>query len=399
MKKKSLLKTCRKQLMAVAAGVLLTVLMFLKGGSGVLVTDGTRTMVKRPGYGEAPGTVTVQADGENVTFCVSGRKRTEYETKDLMNRLAEQLPEWITAEGETTENIRTGLRLENSYEGFAGISVSWMPEDTDILEKDGNVRKEAVTEKKETGIRCTMTGETSEGTETETFVFPLTIFPGPAEETEESRVERLLKEADQKDPSSEMMTLPESITYAEKKDLTPLLFTVLGVLAAVLLSLKPAEEEKKRKKDRELELTADYSDVVSKFLIYTGAGLTVRNAFLKLAPRGRNALRAVDRELEKAAADLGSGMPEGEAYGKFAAACGLRCYMRFAALLERNGKTGDASLANELELELAEAFDQRKNAAKRAGEEAGTKLAFSLILSLAAVLAAVSVPAILQMNL
>ena len=92
---------------------------------------------------------------------------------------------------------------------------------------------------------------------------------------------------------------------------------------------------------------------------------------------------------------LKSGMAEGRAYGEFGRRCGLQPYVKLAALLEQNRKTGSKNLKSALELEMVSAFEQRKNLAKKLGEEAGTKLLLPLFLMLGVVMIMIVVPAFL----
>ena len=60
-------------------------------------------------------------------------------------------------------------------------------------------------------------------------------------------------------------------------------------------------------------------------------------------------------------------------------------------------KTGDSKIRAEMELEVRDAFEQRKNTARRLGEEAGTKLMLPLMHSLLTVLIITVVPAMLTL--
>lgn len=60
---------------------------------------------------------------------------------------------------------------------------------------------------------------------------------------------------------------------------------------------------------------------------------------------------------------------------------------------------GTGGLAETLELEAAQAFEERKNLAKRRGEEAGTKLLFPMLMMLVVVIAIMLIPACMTMEL
>lgn len=86
-----------------------------------------------------------------------------------------------------------------------------------------------------------------------------------------------------------------------------------------------------------------------------------------------------------------------QAYGDFGRRCGLRCYARFASLLQNGLQTGNRNLRRLLEAEMEEAFQQRKDTAKRLGEEASGKLLLPLFLMLGVVMVMITAPAFLAL--
>ena len=113
------------------------------------------------------------------------------------------------------------------------------------------------------------------------------------------------------------------------------------------------------------------------------------------ARQGKDKVRPAYEELVKTAVQIGSGQPESKAYHEFGRRCGLQPYIKLSALLEQSQKTGSKQLRPALELEMASAFEQRKNLARKLGEEATTKLLFPLLLMLGVVMVMIVVPAFL----
>lgn len=367
-------KNIRKgQAACLLAGAVLAAASALFGGTKDLCREGETVTILRPGYGEEDREQTVRVNGENISFTVSGRKYTEEEAETILSRLAEVL----SSSKDPEQRI--------SYDGYEGVRAEW---------SEG-----------ENGSSCRLTVRTERGIREKVLFFPgiLRAAPFEKETTFAEKAGELLALADAATVTGERIVLPReldgvSLNYGEKKDPAPAMLLLLGGTAALLLGKRPAEEEKKRKKQRETELLLDYSDVVSRLLIYLGAGLTVPNAFARLSAGAEGSGRAVFREIGAAVRDMENGVPEGEALSAFAKRCGPPCYVRLASLLERNQKTGGNSVRNELEREMQEAFAGRKEAARRMGEEAGTRLLLPLLLSLSAVLLVTAVPAFLKMN-
>ena len=155
-------------------------------------------------------------------------------------------------------------------------------------------------------------------------------------------------------------------------------------------------------KMRERLLLLDYAEIVSKLMVFIGAGMTIRaswelitEGYERAVARDSKERRPAYEEMCHTAARLSSGLSEGKAYNEFGRRCGLQPYVKLAALLEQNRKTGSKNLRQALELEMTSAFEQRKNLARKLGEEAGTKLLLPLFLMLGIVMVMIVVPAFL----
>ena len=86
----------------------------------------------------------------------------------------------------------------------------------------------------------------------------------------------------------------------------------------------------------------DYPTLVSKFVLFLGAGLSVRNVFRKLGEdylkqRGEGGeKRYVYEEILLVCHELDSGISEASAYAHFGARCRSRQYTKFCSLLSQN---------------------------------------------------------------
>ena len=136
-------------------------------------------------------------------------------------------------------------------------------------------------------------------------------------------------------------------------------------------------------------------------MVYLGAGLTLRNSFLLIAEHADNLVkrgiqenRALYDELHIMANQFAKNMPESEIYTDFGRRIHLKPYTKLVSLIEQNRKNGTSNLRALLEVEMNDAFTERKNTARRLGEEAGTKLLLPLFLLLSIVMCIVIVPAL-----
>ena len=397
-------KIKKEQVLCLLAGVILCALSFLTGkGSVIKEAEGGESTIERPGYGEEAADYKIEAyiEGEEkeITVHVSGREYTEDEAGAQFEKLMDLLIENMAGENKSLTEARKDLLFLSSVNGFPGINISYSPSDRSLIASDGRVLNEELSEPAELTVEMTLRA----GKEKESFCVPVTVYP--REITEESiweAAERLISEADESSINGAHIFLPESIngkkvTYKEKTDLSPLLILLLSVVSCVLLTVKPKEDELKKKKQRETELLMDYSEIVSGLSVYIGAGLTIRNAWKELSKAAENDEREVYREVLRTERELSNGVSESEAYMGFGKRCGLKCYIRLASLLDRQRVNGDGSLLSALTLEMEEAFEQRKNTARRLGEEAGTRLLLPLMMSLITVMIIILAPAVMKM--
>ena len=202
-----------------------------------------------------------------------------------------------------------------------------------------------------------------------------------------------------------MLSLPteidgQRIFYSEHEDRSYLLLPLLGVIAAMAIYMRQGQARRTEKKQRETLLMLDYSELVSKLMVYIGAGLTVRNAletisqhFDALIARGIKADRPLYQELRTMVIQFRRNMPESEIYLSFGRRVNLKPYTKLVSLIEQNRMNGARNLRAMLELEMEDAFEQRKTTARRLGEEAGTKLLLPLFIMLGIVMIIVIVPA------
>ncbi len=206
------------------------------------------------------------------------------------------------------------------------------------------------------------------------------------------------------------LTLPgeidgQAIYFSEREDRTYLLLPLLGVIAAMALYMRQGQLQREEKKKRDNQLMLDYSELVSKLMVYIGAGLTLRNAFETISQhydaliaRGIKEDRPLYQELRTMVLQFQRNVPESDIYLGFGRRINLKPYTKLVSLVEQNRRNGTRNLRSMLELEMEDAFEQRKTTARRLGEEAGTKLLLPLFLMLAIVMTIVIVPAMTALN-
>lgn len=341
-----------------------------------------------------------------IVLPVMPRQYTEKQAEEAMEELGARLDTIILGENPSLDAVRQKLSLISS-DSKTGFRIQWTSEDSYLISADGEINNQELAE--DDGICVNLSAEVMDGLgNSRTFSFPVTIF-GPFLSEEEKLGKDILKIMEEKEKNSrteEGFYLPEDyqgkpLIYRRKEGKEHVWLLVLGPFLAVLLRARERNEQKQIKKTRERRLLLDYSEVVSKLQIFLGAGMTVRTAWERIAldyqevKEKGGQVRPAYEEMLQTYYQMRSGTPEGKAYEEFGRRCILQPYLKLAGLLEQNRKTGTKNLRHLLQIEMSDAFEQRKNLARRQGEEAATKLLIPLFLMLGVVMVIVVVPAFL----
>ena len=380
---------------------------------GSVITNGSESflksgnMIERTGYGGLDREYELTVEGlsekpEKLTVEVGARQYTEAEAKELFSSLIEEIPFIICGNNENLSSVREDLELVKSLPEY-GVKLTWYPEDAELISYDGEVRNEGLKAPISTSLRLIF----SDGNTDSTYEIPVTVLPKLRDDKESliADFQKTLSDENTKQINSGELVLPEefegrSLSYKKDADLTPLFIIFLGVVAAVSLAFKERSEASARLKRREEELTIDYSEFVSKLMVFIGAGFGIRGAWEKIVEGYERSgiKRALYTEMKISLGELERGVPEGKVYTDFGRRCGLRPYIKLCSIVEQNRKNGGRNIRALLSAEMAEAFLERKNIAKRLGEEAGTKLLIPLFIMLMIVMAIVILPAMLALN-
>ena len=397
----------REQLLALLAAVILAMASYFVSADQSFLKQGNKIERGVPGSVDKQYELRVKGvtDGtESLNVRVSPREFTEEEAQQKMEQLAEELSLYICGENENLAHVQGDLVLKKTIPGYEGIRLSWYPADPKLISYEGKISNLDLAGPTESSLNVVMKA----GGQRAEYTLPVTVLPAVLDSEAElmEKLQQDLSAANENGLYDDAIELPaevagRQISYEVPPNTGWIRILALGILAFALLGLKPEQDRRQQMKKRETELLLDYSDVISKLVIYMGAGLTVKNAWIRITDRYQQTdasePRAVYEEMSKTSRELEKGVPESKAFADFAGRCQMNCYLKMVSLLEQSRKTGDARAENALLLEAQESFEQRKNIARRLGEEAGTKLMLPLVISLITVMIIVAVPAMMTL--
>lgn len=364
--------------------------------------------INRPGVDEYDTEMEIEVEGlldkpQRIEIPVTKRTYSKDEAKEAIKKGLEEILLTLPGENSSLQNITTDLNLTNEISDL-GLSVRWDFGESELIDILGNVHNENLKENINLDIEVSLSYETYE----ESYIVPITVCPKIL-----SNDERLLKGlidkisiADKESIQKDGYTLPDtydgkSLIYHYGEAFNFNIIPIMGIIIAILLYLQEKEKESRSTENRKRELMKDYPDIVSKLIVFIGAGLSVRQSWESIVIdyenecKENNERRYAYEEMVKALAKLKTGIYENTVYKDFGRSCALRQYMKLASLLEQNRRNGLANLHSLLSMESQSAWDERINLARREGEELNTKLLLPLFMMLLIVMMIIIVPALL----
>jgi pilus assembly protein TadC len=224
------------------------------------------------------------------------------------------------------------------------------------------------------------------------------------EEKLSNQIKEAIRSADEQSASEERLPLPgrmgsRSIVWEEKPSGSGISVLVFAGIVSFLAAAAMGSRLHNEVVQRERQMMLDYPQIISKFVLFLGAGLSVRSTFIKIgedySKRREQGMpeRGAYEEILLVCRELASGVPETEAYANFGQRCRSRQYTRLSALLAQNLKKGNQELLSVMRQEAKASYEERQNTARKLGEEAETKLLLPMILMLAITMLIIIIPA------
>jgi len=350
----------------------------------------------------------LEEDPVAMDFSIEPRRYKEDEVEDAIERCLPDAVAMAQGDNPSMDEVYYNLNLKESV-GDYGFLLSWTPKDQELIRFDGTVVNEDLEGPVQTELRLTISNDQA----TADYAVPVTVMPRIYTDAElrEKGLTGKVSEADEDAATEEAVALPDSyagqkIVYRAGKDTNYNFLWILGIVMAALLLLRDKENAKKADTVRFKQMQMDYPEIVSKLMVFVGAGMSVRMAWDAIATdyeeswariEGTPEERYAYIELCRTNSRIKTGTPEGVAYRQFGRECKSKQYMKLASLLEQNRKTGVANMKSLLQTEMIEAWAERKNLALRQGEEASTKLMLPLMMMLVIVMVIIMVPALMSM--
>lgn len=342
---------------------------------------------------------------KELALSVEPRKKTEDEVEAAFEKSRELLEKSLNPKGEKEILVTETLMLPQ-YLSETGVSIRWDSSKEEVLSKSGTIKREGLEEICEISL---VAGMSLEEAYTE-IVFSVKVLPYAAKSKEALfyEAEKALKKLEEETVGEEGFLLPEEICgvtveRSKKKVSIIAVLAAVGLLLPVVIFFAKQQEKDKERLKREEALLSAYPQLITKLTLYTGAGLSLRGAWERLAADCRKRMvengkkDAACEEVLILAGELQNGASEAKAYEAFGRRTGQKPYLRCAALLTSGLQKGSGRLKEGLEAEVRMAWEAHRERVTRKGEEAQTKLLFPMMGMLLLVMAVVMIPAFFSM--
>lgn len=338
---------------------------------------------------------------EEITYLVEERQYTDEEIHYLLQQVTKDLPEIIKGQNESLACVRKNLVLPIQLKEYP-FTIVWKSSDYQRLGTDGRVNTQELPQE---GKEIMLTAILSCREKTFRREFSVRLCPEIIS-TEDYRFEQLrslIEKSDERSKQEMIMPLPEKIgeeiiTWQECESRKDGYFLLLGVLGGIAVVWGMNRDLDEKEKERQKELTASYPEFVSSLQLYMGAGLSIRNAFFKLGndyrlqKKNNGKQQFLYEEIVLACNCLANGVPEQEAYRKWAERCDEVHYRKLGYLLVSYSRRGNSDILQQLGKEVCHAWEECRQKVRKQGEEAGTKMLFPMVLMLLVVMMLILLP-------
>ncbi len=359
-------------------------------------------------------------DYGTYTITVHARQLTQKEAQEGAQGILAQFPDALLGDNISPDQIRSSLVMPDPAQ-MQPFSLAWESSRYAVLDSDGSIFNEDYTQEQAEEVELTALLTCGDYHFQKKMNFVVRAPIRSEREKMQDTVGRVLLKAEKESADRERFTLPDSaeglsLSWRENVEDVSAGILILGIVICILVWYVTDYRLHEKTKERNRQLAIDYPQLVSKIVLYMGAGMSVRNVFYKCAGeyrqklaaqnvpddpngkrhsahRGQHAGRWLYEEVLLVCNELDSGVPEAEAYMHFGRRCHLRQYTKLCTLLVQNLRRGNDTLLQVLQEEAESSFEERKNLARELGEEAGTRLLFPMMIMLGITMLIIIVPA------
>ncbi len=369
-------------------------------------------LIERKEYGKGAVELELMAESEEgreeISFTLEEVQYTPEQIKILFEKAIMDLENIMLGLNSSLDEVRSPLNFVHKMDGYP-FTITWHLNNYQVIDSQGQLKSKFLSEEG-TMVKITailkyfdFSGEYT------CFARILPVLNKGKEEVFQT-IQKEIEKKEKEEKYERIFRLPEEIggkkiIWSEKFSTYSYFFMGITVLVCILISINKDKSLEKKLEERKNQMLLDYPEVITKFSLLLGAGMTLRMVWKKIVgdyekrENRKGEKRYVYEEMKLTYYEMQSGVPEIEAYKRFGKRCGIPRYLKFTSLLTQNIKKGTDGMLGVLEMEAKDAFEDRKDMARKLGEEASTKLLLPMGMMLGVVLMLIVIPAFLSFQI
>lgn len=383
----------------VVIGVIFSAYLWIGNLKDVTIVD---NVLSRSEYGEGDNNYALQVtDGDtqyDISLKMQEREYTKEEIDQFTKDFVEIIDDKILGDNTSLDKVEYDLNFVEEVEGFP-FTIEYKT-DSDYISKDGGLVNRELLEPQLVEIDM----EVSYGEYKATHTIYAMVYSKAIKPTLIELIQEQLNNEESEKREEKSLSLPDKVGETKlkwnyKRSYSGLICLIATPIIAITIFIFKDRDLHKKVDEREQEMRLDYPEIVSSLALLIGAGMTVPNAWKKIAYDYRrrreegSGSRFAYEEMLFTIYEMESGITQSVAYERFGRRCRIPCYNKLATIVSQNIKKGAVNLPMLLKQEATEAFEDRKHFARKQGEQAGTKLLGPMMLLLVVTIIIIMVPA------
>ena len=221
-----------------------------------------------------------------ITIELPERQYNGKELEKAFETAMKELDGIILDKNKTFDEVRKDLHFPSRILDMP-ITVSWEVDNYEVINVLGELQTEAL---KEEGTIVQITGKLKYGEEERIYMRSANLFP-PKLKGDEKIVAQLagqVAEKEKEHPEQKQVELPETlegkpVSWRRPEENRGYVILGLGLVGSILLILLEKETQKEEMKKKKKQMMIDYPEILNKFVLFLGAGMTVKAAWQKIS--------------------------------------------------------------------------------------------------------------------
>ncbi len=355
-------------------------------------------VIKRPGENEAEKIVNLVADVdseiESISIVISPVKKSREEAYKCIEEGYKKAVKLLLGENEDLSHVTNDLYFVPEIKE-EDVSITYDSDNYDLISNTGEIVS------LDNEGKCNVIMRVSCGDYEKEYKVPVIVV-----KCEKMDVEKYVQDyVDSQDGTNGMVSLPDimdgkNLTYKYSKDIGIVFIIIIGFALSVSMFFIKDRDINEMMEMKEEEMAMDFPDILSKYSLIVGAGLSNVNALEKIVRDYEKSgeKRYAYEEIKQMLKEIKIGINEKDAYEKMGKRVGLSGFVKWAVLMQENLTRGNGNLIFELNKELRSASEERRRIMRIRGEKANTKLVFPMVMILAITLLIIIMPAFMGLK-